>query len=244
MRKQFHQNPNKLLPGVRKFSGKIPWKSKWGNAITKVVFALSSGKLLSDTQTGLRAFPSAWIPFFLKVEGERYEYEMNVLLQSAEHSIPWQEVPIQTVYLDQKNSVSHFQPFRDSIRIYRSIFKFSGSSLLSFLLDYGLFDLFSLVLPISAGNILARVISCLFNYKLNQKFIFHDHRKGTIWQYFLLAAGILTANTLMLQGLTVCGIPAFAAKIFVEITLFFCSLVVQRFLIFPASHQKANQTGF
>ena len=91
---------------------------------------------------------------------------MNVLLQSAEHSISWQEVPIQTVYLDQKNSVSHFQPFRDSIQIYRSIFKFSGSSLLSFLLDYGLFNLFPLILPISAGNILARVISCLFNYKL------------------------------------------------------------------------------
>lgn len=58
MRKQFHQNPNRLLLGVRKFSGKIPWKSKWGNAITKVVFALSSGKLLSDTQTGLRGFHS------------------------------------------------------------------------------------------------------------------------------------------------------------------------------------------
>lgn len=95
-----------------------------------------------------------------------------------------------------------------------------------------------MILPISAGNILARVISCLFNYKLNQKFVFHDHRKGTIWQYFLLAAGILAANTLMLQGLTVYGIPAFSAKIFVEITLFFCSLAVQRFLIFPASHQK------
>ena len=79
------------------------------------------------------------IPFFLKVEGERYEYEMNVLLQSAKHSIPWQEISIQTVYLDQKNSVSHFHPFRDSIQIYRSIFKFSGSSLLSFSLDYGLF---------------------------------------------------------------------------------------------------------
>lgn len=65
MREQFQQNPNQLFLGVRKFAGKIPWKSKWGNAITKAVFALSSGKMLSDTQTGLRAFPTAWIPFFL-----------------------------------------------------------------------------------------------------------------------------------------------------------------------------------
>ena len=238
MREQFQQNPNQLFLGVRKFAGKIPWKSKWGNAITKAVFALSSGKMLSDTQTGLRAFPTAWIPFFLQVEGERYEYEMNVLLQSAENGIPWQEVPIQTVYLDAKNSVSHFHPLRDSFRIYRSIFKFSGASLLSFFLDYVLFNLLTLVIPIAISNVLARVISCMVNYKLNQKFVFHDTHQGTAWQYFLLAVGILIANTLLLQGLIFFGMPAFAAKILVEITLFFCSMLVQRFVIFPISHHQ------
>lgn len=238
MREQFQRDPNRLFLGVRKFTGKIPWKSRWGNAITKAVFALSSGKLLSDTQTGLRAFPTAWIPFFLRVDGERYEYEMNALLQSAESGIPWQEVPIRTVYFDAKNSVSHFQPLRDSVRIYRSIFKFSGSSLLSFLLDYVLFNLLALAVPVVVSNVLARVVSCIANYKLNQKFVFHDSHRGTAWQYFLLAAGILLANTLLLEELTEMGVPAFAAKVLVEITLFFCSMLVQRFWIFPISHHQ------
>lgn len=240
MREQFQQHPDFLFLGVRKLIGKIPWKSKWGNRITKAVFALSSGKMLSDTQTGLRAFPTAWISFFLQVEGERYEYEMNVLLQSAETGIPWKEVPIETVYLDAKNSVSHFHPLRDSFRIYRSIFKFSGASLLSFFLDYVLFNLLTLILPIGISNVSARMISCMVNYKLNQKFVFHDTRHGTAWQYFLLAAGILIANTLLLQGFTFIGMPAFIAKIFVEITLFFCSMLVQRFVIFPASRRQRD----
>lgn len=162
---------------------------------------------------------------------------MNVLLQSAENGIPWQEVSIQTVYLDAKNSVSHFHPLRDSIRIYRSIFKFSGASLLSFLLDYVLFNLLALVVSIPVSNVLARVVSCIFNYKLNQKFVFHDTHRGTAWQYFLLAAGILLTNTL-LEELTEMGMPAFAAKVLVEIVLFLCSMLVQRFLIFPISHHQ------
>lgn len=78
----------------------------------------------------------------------------------------------------------------------------------------------------------------MVNYKLNQKFVFHDSHRGTAWQYFLLAVGILLANTLLLEELTEMGMPASAAKILVEIVLFFGSMLVQRFLIFPTSHHQ------
>lgn len=180
---------------------------------------------------------------------------MNMLLNCAECGTDWVEVPIRTVYLNDKNTYSHFHPFKDSLRIYQSILKFSGSSFISFVLDYILFNIFSLFLgilsfrnPIFFSNILARVISCGFNYHLNKKYVFHsygNHMKAL--KYFTLAFGILAANTVLLQILTTIGIPAFSAKIMTEIILFIGSMLVQRFLIFmpeknKISYQRSERT--
>lgn len=245
----------KLILGVRKFEGKVPLRSRFGNAVTRAVFSLASGKKLWDTQTGLRAFRTELIPFMLNIKGDRYEYEMNMLLNCAECGVDWVEVPIRTVYLNDRNTYSHFHPFKDSLRIYQSILKFSGSSFISFVLDYILFNIFSLFLgilsfrnPIFFSNILARVISCGFNYHLNKKYVFHsygNHMKAL--KYFTLAFGILAANTVLLQILTTIGIPAFSAKIMTEIILFIGSMLVQRFLIFipeknKISYQRSERT--
>ncbi len=37
----------------------------------------------------------------LIIEGDRYEYEMNVLLDLAKKQIPMREVTIETVYLEE-----------------------------------------------------------------------------------------------------------------------------------------------
>lgn len=107
-----------LVLGVRFFSGKVPLRSRFGNSLTRIVFALLSGKKISDTQTGLRGFEIS--PFYSEIAGERYEYEMNVLLTAAEEGIQIYEVPIETVY-ENNNEGSHFRPIHDSIRIYKTI---------------------------------------------------------------------------------------------------------------------------
>ncbi|MGB8452146.1 MAG: glycosyltransferase family 2 protein [Anaerocolumna sp.] len=134
-----HQNNSGLVLGVRQFSGKIPFRSLFGNTITKYIFRIISGKWVSDTQTGLRAFSKDLIPMLLKITGDRYEYEMNVLLKCAKNNILITEVTIATIYHDESNSCSHFRTIRDSVRIYSNLFAFSGTSFLSFLLDYILF---------------------------------------------------------------------------------------------------------
>ena len=53
---------NGLYLGSRHFSGEIPLRSKLGNRLTCQVFALVTGQKVSDTQTGLRAFCTAYIP--------------------------------------------------------------------------------------------------------------------------------------------------------------------------------------
>lgn len=107
--------------GVRRFTGKVPLRSRFGNSMTKLVFAAASGKKLTDTQTGLRAMKKSDLPFHLSIPGNRYEYEMNVLFAVVKSGTPITEVPIETVY-ENNNESSHFHPIRDSARIYKSIF--------------------------------------------------------------------------------------------------------------------------
>ena len=57
------------------------------------------------------------LPRLLQLQGDRYEYEMSVLIDLAASRYPVVEVPIASVYLDG-NSSSHFRPLHDSIRVY------------------------------------------------------------------------------------------------------------------------------
>ena len=110
-----------LVLGVRQFSGKVPFRSRFGNSMTKIVFAIASGKKLTDTQTGLRGMRIADLPLHTSVPGKKYEYEMNVLFAAVKSGTKITEIPIETVYKNN-NASSHFHPVRDSVRIYKSIF--------------------------------------------------------------------------------------------------------------------------
>ena len=109
----------------------VPLRSRFGNAVTRQVFRLATGVPIYDTQTGLRAFTADLIPSLLAVSGDRYEYELNVLMDFAGRGIPIREIEIETVYLEGNKS-SHFNTVRDSYRIYKEIAKYAatgGSSL-------------------------------------------------------------------------------------------------------------------
>lgn len=110
--------------GVRDFSGAdVPPKSRMGNQITSAVLQALFGRYVSDTQTGLRAFPRRQAEVVARVPGDRFEYEMNVLLALLGAGTPISEVPIATIYHDLENSVSNFRPVQDATRIYGAIFK-------------------------------------------------------------------------------------------------------------------------
>lgn len=120
-----------------------------------------------------------------------------------------------------------------------TVCKFASSSLLSFVLDYCLFLLFSMAAGSWAwgllfSNIAARLISACFNYALNKYMVFHGGGRAArdLPQYMLLAAGILIANSVLLHALTALGLPAPAAKLITEMTLFAVSFSVQTLVIF------------
>ncbi len=236
------KHPDALVLGVRTFEkDEVPFRSYWGNRITEMVFRFLTGVHVPDTQTGLRAFHCRMIPLLAASEGDRYEYEMNQLLDCIQRHTELRQVRIAAVY-EGNNEGSHFHPFRDSWRIYSQILKFSLASVSSFLLDWGLFALFSSAFAgtyrLAAANILARGISASFNYEVNRKAVFRDEtgRRNSLLKYAALAGGILLCNTVILYILTGIGIPAVPAKILTEILLFSVSWTIQKRVVF--SHGK------
>ncbi|MBT2725635.1 hypothetical protein J7E63_01615 [Bacillus sp. ISL-75] len=176
-----------ILLGSREFVGKVPLKSLIGNTITRSVFSFVSGYKINDTQTGLRGFSIDMLPWLIQIKGERYEYEMNQLLEAKAAGYMVFSIPIQTLY-ENNNRGSHFHPLYDSIRIYFPILKFSLSSFSCGIIDLFLFYIINLL----TGNLIisvigAKIISSFGNYLLNKNLVFkakkYFHSK-TIIKYY------------------------------------------------------------
>ena len=115
---------DKFVLGTRLFNTKeTPLRNKTGNRITSKVFKWFFKVYIKDTQTGLRAIPNRLIDLHLNVYGDRFEYEMNALIDLVRNNEKIIEVDIKTVYLENSNKKSHFKPFKDSVRIYKLILK-------------------------------------------------------------------------------------------------------------------------
>lgn len=233
--------PEALVLGSRALAGDIPARSRFGNTVTRHVYSAATGVKVHDTQTGLRAFHRSMIPRLLEIEGERYEYEINMLMILATEGVPVIEERIETVYEDN-NSGSHFRTVRDAVRVYKEILKFSASSLVSFAIDYCMYALL-LAATGAAGiangliisNIGARLVSGTANYTLNRKLVFKS-RAGfakSALQYIALAAFILAGNTIVLNTLvSTLGMNSLLAKLVTEIIFFVISWTVQKYVIF------------
>ncbi len=248
-----NETPAKLALGVRVIDGQMPLRSRFGNAMTRWIFHMVSGTKVSDTQTGLRAFPSTMIPLMLDIDGDRYEYEINVLSTVARKHYGFCEVPIPTIYRDRENSTSHFRVIRDSFRIYRSLLKYVLSSLLSFGVDFGLFWLFSWMLltvgytalAIPVANVAARLISSTFNYLMNCHVVFKN--KPTVKnavEYALLCAfnlGVSIGLQYLFAWLGTklpAGFPLPVCKLLAETCMFIFSYVIQKKIIFKRKAKR------
>ena len=232
--------PDTLILGSRPMKRGVPLRSKLGNTITRWVFRLSAGSRVYDTQTGLRAFTEELTDRMLEIPGDRYEYEMNVLMDCAKTRIPMAEIPIETIYLDGNQS-SHFDTVKDSCRIYKEILKFSASSLVSFLIDYGMFcGLSAATGELVLSNVTARIVSAGVNYTLNKRMVFgHEGRAvKSAASYVTLAVILLILNTGILRGLTALGASPYLAKIGTELLLFLMSYTVQHTVIFRREAER------
>lgn len=204
----------RLTLGVRDFSlPDVPARSRAGNRITSAVFKIFVGMTISDTQTGLRAISRKDLELLNTVRGDRFEYETNMLLAMKDHGIPFDEVKIRTVYIEENKS-SHFHPIRDSWRIYKLIlarfFRYLASSLGSFIIDISLYASLSWLLhSLLTGTVLtavstagARIVSSLFNFFVNKKLVFNSTSSTgkAMLRYYALAIPIALVQFCLTDG--------------------------------------------
>ena len=235
--KSAQERENDVIFGVRSFGDNIPFRSKFGNNLTKRLLYIFNGISISDTQTGLRYLPVSIFSELLTLTGNKYEYELECLFAINRLGYNITQIQIQTVYMDN-NSGSHFRPLIDSARIYMVFARFSFSSLLSFGLDITIFALFlSYSQSIFAATIMARVISGVFNFILNRNFVFQVYDKNNLikesisyiilWTILMLLSALIVSFAEESSSYVV-----ILLKILVDLLLFFIAFYVQKNIIF------------
>jgi putative flippase GtrA len=226
----------RLVLGARQFTGAVPLRSKVGNTVTRVLFAVASGCHVQDTQTGLRGYPYPMLEWLRSVPGDRFEYEMNVLLRAAPAGYRIEETAVATIYMEQ-NASSHFRPVVDSVRVLAPVLRFSASSLLAFGVDLvTLLVVHSLTGALLPAVICARALSSTVNFLVNRRLVFAG-QTARPWQpaavrYWALVGVLLAANYGLITVLTGWGLALAPAKLCTDAVLFGVSYLAQRRLVF------------
>ena len=249
----------RIVLGCRDFNqADVPARSSFGNKTTSAIFKIFVGMTISDTQTGLRAFPRKQLEFINTVGGDRFEYETNMLLAMKENAIDFDEVQIRTVYIEENKS-SHFRVIHDSWRIYKLIlkhfFRYTASSLVSAVVDTSAYALLSGLLQnlmkdfalTAVAGVGARVISSLLNFFLNKKLVFNAKVSTgkAMLRYYALALPQMAAQVLLTQGVySLLSIPADATGLrtliyaVVMTVLFILSYMIQQRWVFAPDKSR------
>lgn len=251
-----YENPESLVLGSRDFDqSNVPAKSELGNKITRRTMKLLCGIDIPDTQTGLRGISREFMKILMNTAGERFEFETNMLMVAKEYSVPFKIVLIDTVYIDD-NTTSHFNPIRDSIKIYSIFAKFLFSSISSSLIDIIAFTAFVSVLRgltpayyIYIATALARIISSIYNFNVNKHTVFRnkDKNKWILVKYFVLCVVQASLSALCVKGIfsllstsLKILLSESVIKIIVDTILFFVSFGIQRDWVFGKGKNKQN----
>lgn len=239
--------PRALVLGCRTFAGEVPLRSRFGNLLTRRIFAFLVGTEIPDTQTGLRAVPRQIMPTLLRIRASGYEFELEMLIRAARDRIPILSVPIQTVY-EEGNPTSHFNPVWDSMRIYFIFVRFASSGLLAAVVDFVIFALTHMATGSIAWSIgMARTVSGTMNFAMNKSLVFRSRGNwwGALWKYAALVVLLGCVAWQLISSLTQkFGWNPYVAKVAVEGLLFVCSFALQRDLVFssPAPDPMSAET--
>lgn len=234
--------------GVRSFDSRVPARSRFGNTLTRKIIGSLAALRVSDTQTGLRAFPASLLPDLCTIPGERYEYEMEMLVWLARTRIRLVEQPIETIYVDG-NAGSHFRPLIDSARIYWVLLRDVVLALSSFLIDISLFSLF---LAFSDNILLstycARLLSGTYNFLGNRHFVFRTRGNRRLTreaaQYIALACLVATLSGIMVgQVQQLMQWSAVVSKTSVDLSMYCVSFIMRRHVIFRPRRKRDGMAG-
>ena len=175
----------------------------------------------------------------MRIDGEKFDFEMNMLMYTKQYNISVIEVVIESIYIEGNKS-SHFNPIKDSIKIYLVFFKYILSSVISFILDISLYKIFFNIFinsfytyAITISTVLARIISSLVNYIINKNVVFNKATRTSIIKYYLLCIIQMAVSALLVTFLY-SKIHSFeiTIKIIVDTIIFFINFKLQKEWVF------------
>ena len=163
---------------VRKFRKNMPFRSKFGNNLSRYIYTILNGHYFLDNQSGLRGFSVENASWLVRVSGNKYDYEMNMLYYADKQGVQITTIPIEAIYIDN-NSSSHFNPLKDTLRIYARLFFSARITFASWFLVEQLILIASIFFGYNYLSITLPVIGATataFNIILNKFVVFRGFR--------------------------------------------------------------------
>lgn len=225
-------SPDRMVLGCRQFDGDVPMRSRFGNTFTRYVFTAFTGMNVADTQTGLRGWPRLSCAQALRVPLNGYDFELECLVSGGRNV---RQVPIETIYIDQNRS-SHFNPLRDSMRIYFTFVRYCGSSMFAALVDSAVFyTVYASSGSVGWGQFFGRCSAVAIAFFITRTLVFQSNVRVVVAlsKYLTLVAVMGFVSYSLLQMLhSRLGVPIFLSKMLAEGLLFLGNFAIQREFIF------------
>lgn len=130
-------NPAALILGVRPESiPGCPARCRVGRRHAGLAVFAQTGRRLSDTQCGLRVYPLELLDR-VRCHASRFAFEAEIITRSIWAGRQIIEVPVSCSYEPKGVRVSHFRPYRDSMRQGCTHIRLLGRALLPWSRDHG-----------------------------------------------------------------------------------------------------------
>ncbi len=111
------KNPSSIVVGARDFSVlNVPGGSRFGRKFSNFWIKLESGVTVSDSQSGFRAYPVELLSQ-MKLRGNRYDFEVEVLTKAVWYGLSIEDVPVSVHYPPKDERISHFDQWKDNVRL-------------------------------------------------------------------------------------------------------------------------------
>ena len=224
--------------GYRQFTGDVPFRSRFGNILTALLFRAATGHKIFDTQSGLRSYPKADLSRLCRLPADRYDFEFQCLFDLARNSERGlAQLPIKTIY-EPHNPTSHFNPIWDSMRIYATFLRYVSVSAISGLIDIIAFSMLSFFgVSTLTGLVLARLISAPLYFYGMRNIVFKS--SGNILLQAAATAALMAFHiTFLWQFIDWLSaqypVPRSVSMIIGVLIFYIGNFLVQRFVIYPA----------
>ncbi len=112
------EHPDAVVVGCRDFAhaAEVPRASRFGRGFSNFWCRLETGVKCSDTQSGFRAYPVSGLTA-LRFRCRRYNFEIEALVKLLWSGYSLVELDIPVSYTPPGGRISHFDPWRDNLRL-------------------------------------------------------------------------------------------------------------------------------